>query len=125
MIKHVTEIQSITSPIFKEKFEKALADHIRLITAAIDVLASKGQVCVKIALTEHSDQYRISAAVPEADSNNIVTPNIPGIMQMNISNALAKLFTDNGYSYVSDDKLINGFNVKYIRICWYDGLVTE
>lgn len=123
MIKHVTEIQSITAPIHNEKFEKALADHIRLIADAIDVAASKGQVCVKVVLTDHTNDYKIDVAVPDIANYNVLTTTMSKYMQMRISNSLAKLFTDNGYNYVSDDEDIKGFNVKYICIYWSDGLI--
>lgn len=123
MIKHVTEIQSITAPIHNEKFEKALADNIRLIADAIDVAASKGQVCVKVALTEHTDQYRIDAAIQTIGNYNVTTTNMPSYMQMQISNKLANLFVDNGYEYVSYTEDVNGFDVRHIHIYWINGLV--
>ena len=124
MIKHVTEIQSITSPIFKDKFEKTLAAQISMIVGEIDAAASKGNVCVKIALTEHSDQYKLHTATRFA-SYDAIANNIPMFMQMVISNKLANLFTANGYSYESNDEDVNSFNVKSIHISWVDGLLTD
>lgn len=125
MVKHVTEIQSITSPIIKAKFAEALDNHIKTISEIIYEVANKGGVQVKFILTEHPSNFKLDEVIPEYNSCDGCTVEVHKFMQMKLSNALADLFTDQGYGYCRYDVDINGFNVKHIIISWWEGLVTE
>lgn len=122
MIKHVTEVQSIVSPILKAKIAELLDKHITSISELIDIAAKEGKVTVKMVLTEHTDNFYLNKVIPDYHTCDGYSTCIPKFIQIHLSNELFDLFRQQGYHYNSYDETINGFNVKYIEISWSAGL---